>query len=143
MIKISKLSDYAIVILSDLNIRQGLSRTSEVAQRTAISEPTVSKVLKMLTKSNLVASTRGAAGGYQMTKSSDEISVNQIIRAIEGPITITNCTATSADEQDCSIYNICPISKGWNKVNIVLNNALSAITLNDLTNEEWIQGTKQ
>lgn len=130
MLKLSRLTDYALVILVDLASQEHLAPTSEIALRTGIPDPTVSKVLKMLTKSRIVQSTRGACGGYSLTKAMNEISVAEIISAIEGPISLTTCT--SDDGEGCNISSLCPLSSGWKHVNDVINSTLSGMSINDL-----------
>ena len=94
MLRISKLTDYATVILAEPRRRQPreLQTAAEVAERTRLGLPTVSKLLKSLQRAGLVASARGAHGGYQLARPAGAISAAEIIDALEGPVAITECS---------------------------------------------------
>lgn len=131
MIKLSKLSDYAIVVLSRLAGEQGDVLTSaNLSEDTGIPEPTVSKVLKLLTRQGIVTSVRGAGGGYMLERNPTEITVTELITALEGPIALTSCV--DKNHSDCMIDTLCPLKGGWMKVNKVVKDALDTITLTDL-----------
>lgn len=131
MIKLSKLSDYAIVVLSRLAAeKEGVMTTGQLSEETGIPEPTVSKVLKLLAKQKIVSSVRGANGGYRMDKSPDDITVAELITALEGPIALTACV--DEDHSDCMITSLCPLKGGWQKVNTAVKTALDSIALSDL-----------
>ena len=131
MIRLSKLSDYAVVVLSQLARNKGrLLSASGLAETTGIPEPTVSKVLKLLVKGEIISSTRGAAGGYLMERIPAEISVRELIVALEGPIAVTSCVDEADD--DCNISNICPMKGRWQRVNHAIMDALDAMSLTEL-----------
>jgi len=131
MIKLSKLSDYAIVVLSRLAVDRGrVLTTSVLSAETGIPEPTVSKVLKLLSKQKIVLSIRGASGGYMIERNPTEITVTELITALEGPIALTTCLDTT--HSDCMIDALCPLKGGWNKVNIAVKEALDKVALADL-----------
>src|SRR5689334_7914340 len=95
MLRITKLTDYAVLVLADM-VRPdvGNARAArDVAERTRIPQPTVSKVLKLLARSELVMSERGKNGGYRLARGPDAISVADIVDAVEGPIAVTECSA--------------------------------------------------
>ena len=133
MIKLSRLTDYALVILVDLSGKAELSSAQEIATRTNIPVPTVSKVLKLLSKNDVIISVRGASGGYKLSKTMKEISVASIISAIEGPISLTSCTSDEGD--DCNISALCPLSKGWQYVNDTINDTLQSVSIQDLMSQ--------
>lgn len=131
MIKLSKLSDYAIVVLSRLSSERGeVLTTSALAADTGIPEPTVSKVLKLLAKQEIVISVRGANGGYKMERCPKDITVTEMITALEGPIALTSCVEHG--NSDCMIDTLCPLKSGWQKVNLAVKNALDKVALSDL-----------
>ena len=91
------------------------------------------KILKIIvSKSDLISAYRGALGGYVLNRKSSEISVVEIIEALEGPITLTACVENS--ENLCEASNICFLGGKWNKVNDVIRKTLNDISLNDLLN---------
>ncbi|MEA5445532.1 SUF system Fe-S cluster assembly regulator [Gammaproteobacteria bacterium AB-CW1] len=134
MLKLSRLTDYATLVLAHL-ARHGESRHSaaEVAEQTGLAGPTVSKVLKALAREGLVSSTRGAAGGYALARPAREISAANIIDAIEGPVAVTEC---SHEDGDCSLESICGVGQGWQKINSVIRRTLEGITLEELLTPE-------
>lgn len=131
MIKLSKLSDYAIVVLSRLAAeKEGVLTTAALSVETGIPEPTVSKVLKLLSREKIVISVRGANGGYRMERCPKDITVTELITALEGPITLTECV--DGGHTDCMIETLCPLKGGWNKVNKAVKDALDKVALADL-----------
>lgn len=132
MIKLSKLSDYAIVVLGCLAAEQGQLQTAVVlARQTGIPEPTVAKVLKLLSKGDIVSSVRGVRGGYSLTRPAERISVAELIEALEGPISITSCAGNDV-EFSCHISGSCPMSGGWGRVNHAIRMTLGGIYLAEL-----------
>jgi FeS assembly SUF system regulator len=130
MLRISKLTDYSTVILGEMARSNALTfTTAELAVSTGIAQPTVSKVLKLLGKSSLVLSIRGTNGGYQLASKPEQISVAQIISAMEGPIGITECCTTS---ETCYLVSLCHISGIWGVINRAIETTLQTISLADL-----------
>jgi FeS assembly SUF system regulator len=133
MIKLTRLSDYAVVVLSLLSREQGGVMTAAVlAEKTGIPEPTVAKVLKLLAKQDIVVSTRGVNGGYAMEREAHQVTVADLITALEGPIALTACV--DGEPEDCTLSELCPLRGGWQKVNTAIKTALSSVTLADLLN---------
>lgn len=131
MFRISKLADYAVVVLADMAERDGgLLSAAVIAQHTGISEPTVAKVLKLLSREGVVQSARGAGGGYRLTCAADEIAVVDIIEAIEGPIALTACV--DGAEPDCALGACCGVRGRWDTVNRALRSALEGVMLADM-----------
>ncbi|MGI9261634.1 MAG: SUF system Fe-S cluster assembly regulator, partial [Woeseiaceae bacterium] len=123
-------TDYGTLVLAHLSAEEdSLTSAAEVATATGIALPTVSKLLKSLAKSKLVRSTRGAQGGYQLARSSRDISAADIIDALEGPVHITEC---SADDSHCDFESVCNVGGAWQRINVAIRRALGDISLNDL-----------
>ena len=130
MFRLSKLTDYAVVVLVRLAEGEGVQTSPGVAQATGVPEPTVSKVLKALAASGLVASQRGARGGYRLVRPLAGIAVADVITAIDGPIAMTACVEGSG--ASCEASCTCPVRGRWDVVNDAVRDALSAITLADM-----------
>lgn len=131
MIRISKLADYAVVILAALTETPNeVVSASKLSDVTKIPEPTIAKVLKLLVKKDLVVSTRGAHGGYKIAAKAGDITVLNIIRAIDGPISITSCT--DGETPDCSLGQSCSIRGRWDGVNSAIRDALKSVTIADM-----------
>lgn len=133
MIKIAKLTDYAVVLLGWLGRVQDSAAVSAalLSQETGFPEPTVAKVLKKLAQAKLVVSERGVSGGYRIARPASAISIRDVIEALDGPIAIASCV--DAADMTCQAASIC-VSRGrWNPVNEVIRKALSDITVQDMT----------
>jgi FeS assembly SUF system regulator len=130
MLRLSKLTDYAVVVLTQLAEGQDLQTSPAIAAGTGIPEPTVAKVLKMLAATGLVGSARGARGGYRLLKPLARIPVAEVIEAIDGPIALTACVDGSVVE--CVSRGLCPMQGRWDAVNTAITAALSAISLADM-----------
>lgn len=130
MLRISKLTDYGTLILSQLAATGSEPASAGlVADRTHLALPTVSKLLKALTRSGLVVSTRGAQGGYALARPPAEITAAEIIDALEGPVAITQC---SASDGGCDLESYCRVGHAWQRINLSIREALHEITLADL-----------
>ena len=138
MIKLNKMTDYAVVCLGMLARNPGHSMSAtELSKETGLNLSTVQKLLKLLViKSELIIAQRGSQGGYILNKKSSDISVVQIIEALDGPISITACVDSS--DNFCEVSNICFLGGKWNKVNEVIRNSLNDISLDDLLNPAGI-----
>ncbi len=130
MLRLSKLTDYAVVVLVRLSKGDEVQTSPGIAAATGIPEPTVAKVLKTLAAGGLVASQRGARGGYRLMRSLAAIPVSDVIAAIDGPIALTACVDGAA--ATCDSQEICPMRGRWNPVNHAIRQALSDITLADM-----------
>ena len=94
MLRMTRLTDYGTVVLAQLASNDSACvSAAEVAVASGIALPTVSKLLKSLAKAELVHSTRGAHGGYRLARPPQQISAAEVIDALEGPISITECSA--------------------------------------------------
>jgi FeS assembly SUF system regulator len=134
MIKISRMADYAVVVLSAFtDVEQGQDRllsAASVSEITRLPEPTVSKILKLLTRGDVLKSVRGANGGYTLSKSAHDITIADIINAIEGPIALTACVEGASS--NCDYAQGCPIHGRWDDVNDAISNALANVSLHDM-----------
>jgi FeS assembly SUF system regulator len=134
MLRIGKLTDYATVVLASL--AQDVERyraATELAERTHLSGPTVSKVLKELQRAHLVSSARGSHGGYRLARPPEQISAAQILDVFEGPIAITEC---SGAQSRCGIAQTCGVGTAWQRVNAAIRRALEEVTLRQLAGLE-------
>lgn len=131
MFRINKLTDYAAVLLVDMARTRQVRSAQQIAADTGVPLPTVAKVMKLLAKDSLVTSMRGASGGYGLGRDPADITVAHIIQAIEGPIALTSCVETAVE--DCGIESLCPMHGLWNRVNNAVHDALSSVTLAEMS----------
>jgi len=130
VLRISKLTDYGTVVLAELAANEGqVCSATDVAAATGIALPTVSKLFKSLARASLVTSTRGANGGYELARRPNEISAADVIDALEGPVSITEC---SASDSHCDFEDVCSVGGAWQRINVAIRRALNEVSLVDL-----------
>ncbi|MCQ8241373.1 SUF system Fe-S cluster assembly regulator [Rhizosaccharibacter radicis] len=130
MLRLSRLTDYAVVVLVRLGQEDGVATAPSLAGSTGVPEPTVAKVLKAMAAHGMVASQRGARGGYRLARPLDRIPVSDVIAAIDGPISLTACVDGATG--GCEAQHCCPIRGRWDAVNDAIRGALRNITLADM-----------
>jgi len=133
MLRMSKMADYAFILLSCMALKEkDIWSAGALADEACLPKPTVSKLLKKLSKGRVVTACRGANGGYRLTATAKDITIAHIIEAVDGPIRLTNCVE-SADKGGCSCgLARCPVRGGWEKINSALRQALNGVLLSDL-----------
>lgn len=132
MLRMTKQADYGIVLMTTLADRgDEQMAAAELAEATGIPGPTVAKVLKLLAREGLLDSQRGVKGGYSLSRSPQEISVVDMIEALEGPIAVTECIEDAPGE--CNQEASCRLRSNWQIINDAVRRALETITLAELT----------
>jgi FeS assembly SUF system regulator len=131
VIRLSRISDYGIVLMASLAEQPPETHLSarEIAERTQLPLPVVSKILKALAREGLLLSQRGPRGGYSLARRPDAINVVEMITALEGPIGLTECTMHPGH---CVQEASCHVRKPWQKINHVVRSALARVTLAEL-----------
>lgn len=131
MIRITKQTDYGIVLLTHLAAApERQVNAPELSAETHLPLPMVSKILKLLVREGLLASHRGVKGGYSLTRPPEEISMAEVVTALEGPIAITECIDDQSS--NCSHEPICPVRGRWHRINTALREALAGISLAEM-----------
>ena len=134
MLRVSRLTDYATVVMTCIAAHPTtVLSTGQIAEQTRLELPTVSKLLKALSHASLVESFRGVNGGYRLARPASEISLADIVEALEGPIGMTEC---STAEGQCDRESACGVRGSWQKVNSVLDSALRAVSLAEMLKPE-------
>jgi len=127
MLRVTKLTDYASVVLTVLaSDPTAVLSASELAERAGLEAPTVAKVLKPLAQAGLVSGFRGANGGYRLARAAGDISLVEIVEAMEGPLAMTQC---SVHEGQCGIEQSCGVRANWRRINDVVADALRGVSL--------------
>ncbi len=140
MVRITKLTDYGVVIMALMaGSPRRLFQTQEIADYTAVAKPTVSKLLKMLTKNKFLSSHRGTKGGYHLACTPDQITIADLIGVLEGPIAITEC---NLGHGYCNTSTQCAIKAPWQRINQTITAALQSVKLSDLANSFGLPGGK-
>jgi FeS assembly SUF system regulator len=130
LFRVTRLADYGIVILTYLAAHAESTCTArDIATVVHLPQPVVSKVLKALCREEIIASQRGVKGGYMLARSPRQITVAEIIRALEGPIAVTECTNSL---KDCSLKQGCPVRTNWHRINEAIQSSLERISLAEM-----------
>ena len=133
MLRLSKMADYAALMLATMADRPGEQHTSvALAERIGLARPTVSKLLKALAQSGLVVARRGSNGGYSLARAPAAISAVDMIEAIDGPFAVTECTLAPGL---CGLESNCRLGAQWRHLSLTVRRALADITLEDLIGE--------
>ncbi|MEZ5864789.1 MAG: SUF system Fe-S cluster assembly regulator [Geminicoccaceae bacterium] len=131
MIRLSKLADYGIVIMTHL-ARPGHVQESaqEIALATRVPPAMASKILKSLARAGLLRSQRGVKGGYELARVPHAVSMAEIIEALDGPIALTDCV--DGAHGDCTIESLCPARTNWDRINTAIRGALDSVSLDEM-----------
>ncbi len=131
MFRLSRMTDYAVVVLSQMaRAGDAVFAAPDLADATGLPLPSVSKVLRLLALGQLIASRRGAAGGYVLARAPEQINVAQIIAALEGPVSLTACV--DGAEGSCKVETLCPLRGHWDVLNRAVRGALEQVSLAEL-----------
>ena len=130
MIILSKLADYGVIVATHLAAHCDRQETAgAVAAATRLPPATVAKLLKALAHADLVAATRGAAGGYRLARPAASITVAEVVAAIDGDIGLTQC---SIHVDECAHTQYCPTRPHWAAINRAVGAALAAVSLDEM-----------
>lgn len=132
MVRLGKLTDYGLVLMTCIARSEApaLRTARDLAQESRLPVSTVSKLLKELLHSGLLASHRGIKGGYILARDPQQISVLEIIAAIEGPMALTECSTDITGL--CNLESGCPIKSNQQIINQAIRGVLEKVTLSDL-----------
>lgn len=135
MIKISKLADYATLILAIMaETPQEVKSAAVLSKESGLPEPTVSKILKILSGGKIIDSIRGAGGGYRLGKGLENIGVLDIITCVDGPVSVVDCV--SGDDSGCRLRGACVLHGRWDRVNDAIVSVLKDMSLADMLKEK-------
>lgn len=138
MLRIGKLTDYAMLIMSQMAKEpDSVLSATYLAEVLHLTAPTVSKILKMLSDAGLVNSVRGAEGGYHLARPAVQITVVDIIAAMEGELAMTECCESTSL---CVLDSMCTMRENWRKINNVVQSFLAKVTIVDMLEPLSLQG---
>ena len=133
MLRLSRLADYGVMVMAHAAADPAaVHNATDAAQATGLPGPTVAKIRARLAKAGLLASQRGARGGYRLAAAPEEITVAAIITALDGPIALTQCSTGSHEPSACDRENLCVSRRGINRINTAIRSALEGVTLAEL-----------
>ncbi|MCJ9430108.1 SUF system Fe-S cluster assembly regulator [Kordiimonas marina] len=134
MIRLTNLADYAVVLMCEMSHADSRMSAQDLSAATSIPVPTVAKILNALGRAGVLNSHRGLKGGFSLAKSADDISVADIVEAIDGPIALTHCV--EGGTSDCSFDDICQMRPRWQVINGAVRDALEDVKLSALVANE-------
>lgn len=131
MFKLSKKSDYGLIAVKHLAELEagGACNTKEIAKAYGIPTELLAKILQKLVKNGLLVSQHGAEGGYALARHPSTVTAFDVIRAIDGPLLITSCVTPKGA---CSQAPTCTVREPLSKVNEIITQALSSVTIASL-----------
>jgi|SRR6516162_3172563 FeS assembly SUF system regulator len=132
MVRLGKLTDYGLVLMTCIARSEcaALRTARDLAQESRLPLSTVSKLLKELLHCGLLVSHRGTKGGYILARDPRQISVLEVIAAIEGPMALTECSTDITGL--CNLESGCPIKSNQQIINQAVRGVLEKVTLSDL-----------
>lgn len=135
MIRLNKMTDYAVVMLSHMANIEGsdtgrMVTAVQMAQDSGVPLPSVSKLMQQLSKAGILTSHRGAGGGYSLDRAAGQVTVADIVTALEGPIALTSCI--DGADTSCGSMPVCSMSGNWNQVNHAIQAALESVSLAEM-----------
>ena len=135
--RLTHLADYAVVMMTAAARRDAGERlsASELAGETGVPLPTAQKLMGKLAAAGLLTSARGAGGGFALARPGREISLADVIEAVEGPIAMTQCTG-SEEASDCALDAHCRVKPHMNVVSNAVRGALGAVSLQSLASNQ-------
>ena len=134
MIKVSRMADYAVLLVCKMSKNQDkFYSANELSLNTSLKTTTINKILTKLTKANITSSIRGVTGGYKLAKGADDISVGNIIDIIDGRVALTVCVE-KGENNNCELESVCTSRSNWQVINNAVCNALNSISIEEMAN---------
>jgi Rrf2 family protein len=135
MLKLTKKADYGLIALKHLAVNSGDASSSAkaIAECYGIPLPLLAKILQKLTKLGMLQSVAGTNGGYRLARSANSITALEVIRAIDGPIILTNCFTAHGE---CDQSEKCNVREPLRKVHEGILSLLNTITISDMSKDE-------
>ena len=134
MLRFTKRADYGLMAIHYIAINDGFGAVSakRIAEEFAIPPELMAKILQRLAKQELVVSTNGPKGGYALARRPTEITVGQVIRALEGPINIVSCL----EDSECPQMEKCNLRRPVHKIQAAISQVLDTMSLAELTSAD-------
>jgi FeS assembly SUF system regulator len=129
MIRLTRLTDYAVALLAQFALAPGQHSAREMAAQLHLPPPAVSKVLKALARGGLLVAHRGVKGGFTLARNASDISVAEVLRTFEGPMALTECSSHTGG---CEVESCCSVSGSWKRINRAVEEALDDISISEL-----------
>jgi len=141
MLSMTRKTDYGLVAMAELARYQGSQVTARaMSERIGVPLPALTNVLKQLAQSGLVTATRGPRGGYRLAHKPNEITLGQLIEAVEGPVRLTRCCSDGEpapdDECKCDLEDSCRVKLPVQRVQESLLRFLDQVKLSHIADDQ-------
>ena len=134
MIKVSRMADYAILLVCKMSgDEKKVYSAHDLSIQTKLKITTISKILTKLTKANITSSIRGVTGGYKLVMQAEDISVGNIIDIIDGKVALTVCVE-EGENHNCDLVSLCPSQSNWQIINNTVREALNSVNIAEMAN---------
>ena len=142
--KLSTKGRYGLRAVVDLALygEEGTVSLSSISERESISLSYLEQLIPKLRKAGIVTSVRGAQGGYKLAKPATEISVGDILRALEGDLNPVDCAEVMGGQSSCQGAELCVTKYVWKRISDSINDAVDHILLSELVDEARIKQEK-
>lgn len=131
MIRVSRMADYGVVAMTHIaGAPRARHTAASIAAHTGVPQPSASKLLKLLAKAGIVTSHRGVKGGYVLAHAPDQVSVADLVAAVDGPISLADCL--DGPSGICELESFCSVRGPWQKISDAIRVALEEVTLADM-----------
>ncbi|RMD87557.1 MAG: SUF system Fe-S cluster assembly regulator [Alphaproteobacteria bacterium] len=128
--RLTNLADYAVVLAGRLAGNDRRSNAATLAEETGLPVATVAKILGAMSRAGLLASHRGLKGGFSLARPASEISVADVIEAVDGPIALVHCIENAPG--DCDFEPVCAMRLHWQVINHAVRDGLERVRLSDI-----------
>lgn len=131
---LSKKTDYALLILAHLHQHPAGGSAREIADRYSLSKAFLANILKELCQKGFLVSHRGVNGGYELQRPASDVSLAEVLEAMEDGLALTSCSTHGhgEDEAECTVQNMCPIKGPMQEINRRVGEVLRSVRLVDL-----------
>src|SRR6059036_778907 len=132
MLRFTKRADYGLMAIHYIAVQEDVGAVSakRIAEEFGIPPELLAKILQRLAKKKLIASHNGPKGGYVLTRAPGEITVGQVVRALEGPVRIVSCMV---EDDDCPQFSRCNLRRPVQKIQASISSVLDTMTMAELT----------
>jgi len=137
-VRLSRMADYGTVVMGYMAGDPSAVHTAKgIAEAVGVGQPTVSKLLKLLSRKGVVASVRGPRGGYRFSRPPERITLAEVVEAVEGTIALTECSGTACR---CTLEPGCSVRRNWRQINRQLRTVLDGVTVAELARKRGRRG---
>src|SRR5215469_2958139 len=134
MLRFTKRADYGLMAIHYIasHSEDGAVSAKRIAEEFYIPQERLAKILQRLAKKKLITSHNGPKGGYVLTRSAEDITIGQVVRALEGPVRIVSCMV---ENDDCPQFSRCNLRGPVQKIQTSISSLLDTMTLSELVAE--------